>query len=146
MERLVHNPECSAALQENQDSLYQAIVGWAPPTDLKPLVQVNSAVGGAHLRSLNGLGMSNQTLTDRLGQLVEDFQAGNIDLGELARQVEFHAGCFEGLEFFLFKRLRSLAQDLQVQAWYAEEGCPDDAERNRLISDLRAALDAVPKP
>jgi hypothetical protein len=25
-----------------------AFVGWAPPTDLKPLVQVNSAMGGAH--------------------------------------------------------------------------------------------------
>ncbi len=89
--------------------------------------------------------MSNASLAHRLVQSIGEFRAGHLRLDDLANLVESHAGCFEGLAFQDYKRFQSLAQSLQVLAWYAGEGCPDETEVERQITELREVLSAVPQ-
>jgi len=89
--------------------------------------------------------MSNANLIDRLRKSIDGYRLGNTSLLDLLQQIEIWSDAFEKINYPLFKIFQSIVHYFKVQAWYIEEGCSVDTEIQKLVSELMALLDTLPK-
>jgi hypothetical protein len=84
--------------------------------------------------------MWNASLATRLEEACRSYEDGLLSAGHLASAVRLNGEAFEGLGFADLQAIRSIAWELDVESYYAEEGCSPTSAAGRLVGELRAIL------
>jgi hypothetical protein len=87
--------------------------------------------------------MSNASLVARIGEIVSQFEAGQISFVHLQDILENTAKAIESLPYTMVVELRSIESRLAIEQGYEEDDC--ESKPKKALVQLRSWLERVPQ-